>query len=107
MANDYRVIGTPVIRPDGPEMISGQAVYGPDLTQPGMLWGKILRSPLPHARIRSIDVEKARQLPGVTVITVAGRPGPALRLRHRGRADLRGGQGALRRRARGRGGGAG
>ena len=74
MADDYRVIGTPVVRPDGAEMISGQAVYGPDVTQPGMLWGKILRSPLPHARIRSIDVEKARALPGVTVITARDVP---------------------------------
>ena len=74
MAEDYRVIGTPVVRPDGAEMISGQAVYGPDVSQPGMLWGKILRSPLPHAKIRSIDVEKARRLPGVTVITAQDVP---------------------------------
>ena len=74
MADDYRVIGTPVVRPDGAEMISGQAVYGPDVSQPGMLWGKILRSPLPHAKIRSIDVEKARRLPGVTVITAQDVP---------------------------------
>ncbi|MCY4489330.1 MAG: xanthine dehydrogenase family protein molybdopterin-binding subunit [Deltaproteobacteria bacterium] len=74
MADDYRVIGTPVVRPDGAEMISGQAIYGPDVTQPGMLWGKILRSPLPHARIRSIEVDKARALPGVTVISAGDVP---------------------------------
>ena len=39
MAN-YRVIGTPVERVDGPEMLSGQALYGPDMKLPGMLWGR-------------------------------------------------------------------
>ena len=62
MAN-YRVIGKPVERVDGPEMLSGQALYAPDMKLPGMLWGKILRSPIPHGRILRMDVEKANKHP--------------------------------------------
>jgi CO/xanthine dehydrogenase Mo-binding subunit len=67
MAN-YRVIGKPVERVDGPEMLSGQALYGPDMKLPGMLWGKILRSPIPHGRILRMDVEKAKKHPGVKAV---------------------------------------
>jgi CO/xanthine dehydrogenase Mo-binding subunit len=67
MAN-YRVIGKPVERVDGPEMLSGQALYGPDMKLPGMLWGKILRSPIPHGRVLRIDVEKAKKHPGVKAV---------------------------------------
>jgi CO/xanthine dehydrogenase Mo-binding subunit len=70
MAN-YRVIGKPVERVDGPEMLSGQALYGPDMKLPGMLWGKILRSPIPHGRILCIDVEKAKKHPGVKAVICA------------------------------------
>ena len=68
---EYRVIGTPVERVDGPEMLLGQALYGPDVRLPGMLWGKILRSPVPHAKILRIDVEKAKKYPGVKRVIYA------------------------------------
>src|SRR5437762_10210770 len=68
---EYRVIGTPVERVDGPEMLSGQALYGPDVKLPGMLWGKILRSPIPHAKILRVDVEKAKKHPGVKSVICA------------------------------------
>jgi CO/xanthine dehydrogenase Mo-binding subunit len=67
MAN-YRVIGTPVERVDGPEMLSGQALYGPDMKLPGMLWGKILRSPIPHGGVLRVDVDKAKKHPGVKAV---------------------------------------
>src|SRR5215471_2702767 len=67
MAN-YRVIGKPVERVDGPEMLSGQALYGPDMKLSGMLWGKILRSPISHGRILRVDVEKAKKHPGVKAV---------------------------------------
>ena len=70
MAN-YKVIGTPVERGDGPEMLSGQALYGPDMKLPGMLWGKISRSPIPHGKILRIDVEKAKKYPGVKAVICA------------------------------------
>jgi len=70
MAN-YKVIGTPVERVDGPEMLSGQALYGPDMKLPGMLWGKILRSPIPHGKVLRVDVEKAKKHPGVKAVIYA------------------------------------
>jgi CO/xanthine dehydrogenase Mo-binding subunit len=70
MAN-YRVIGTPVERVDGPEMLSGQALYGPDMKLPGMLWGKILRSPIPHGKVLRVDVAKAKAHPGVKAVICA------------------------------------
>src|SRR6266478_1113979 len=46
-------------------------MYGADLAMPGMLWGKILRSPHAHARIRKIDTSKAAALPGVRAVMTA------------------------------------
>ena len=64
----YAVVGKPVTREDGPEKVSGQTCYSGDLILPGMLWGKVLRSPLPHARIVHIDTSGASQLPGVHAV---------------------------------------
>ena len=74
MAEDYRVIGTPVVRPDGAEMISGQAVYGPDVTQPGCCGARSCAARCRTPGIRSMDLEKARALPGVTVIAAGDVP---------------------------------
>lgn len=63
-----KIIGTSVFRTEGPEKVSGQTVYTADVVLEGMLWAKILRSPLPHARIRNIDISRARELPGVRAI---------------------------------------
>ena len=64
----YAVVGKPVTREDGPEKVSGQTRYAGDLILPGMLWGKVLRSPLPHARIVHIDTAGASKLPGVHAV---------------------------------------
>ena len=65
-------IGKRTIRPDGADKVTGQATFGADTTMPGMIWGKVLRSPHAHANIRSIDTSKAESLPGVkAVITSA------------------------------------
>jgi CO/xanthine dehydrogenase Mo-binding subunit len=70
-----KVIGTSPVRPDGVPKVTGLAQYGADFSLPGMLWGKILRSPHAHARIRSIDTSKAQALTGVkAVITSADFP---------------------------------
>ena len=45
-------IGKRTIRPDGEDKVTGRAAFGADFIQPGMLWGKVLRSPHPHAVIR-------------------------------------------------------
>lgn len=63
-----RVVGVGVARLDGLDKVLGRAVYGVDVDLPGMLVGKILRSPLPHARINKIDVEQARRVPGVRAV---------------------------------------
>ncbi|MBW8269224.1 xanthine dehydrogenase family protein molybdopterin-binding subunit [Caldovatus aquaticus] len=64
-------IGQRTIRPDGADKVTGRAAYAADATMPGMIWGKILRSPHPHARIRSIDTSKAEALPGVKAVVTA------------------------------------
>src|ERR1044071_1880701 len=69
--SNYKVIGRPVERVDGPEMLSGQALYGPDVRVPGMLWGKILRSPIPHGRVLRVDLEGAKKHPGVKAVIAA------------------------------------
>ncbi|RAI61070.1 xanthine dehydrogenase family protein molybdopterin-binding subunit [Roseicella frigidaeris] len=61
-------IGQRTIRPDGAEKVTGRAAYAADTTMPGMIWGKVLRSPHAHAVIRSIDTAKAEALPGVKAV---------------------------------------
>jgi carbon-monoxide dehydrogenase large subunit len=75
MANPASIIGAPVGRVEGAEKVSGQAVYGADVHFRDTLWGKILRSPYPHARILRIDTSKASQVPGVKAI-VTGKDEP-------------------------------
>ena len=67
-AQDYRYIGQRTIRPDGYDKVTGRANYGADLTLPGMIWGKILRSPYAHANIRSIDSSRAEAHPDVLAV---------------------------------------
>src|SRR5262249_42807067 len=64
----YRVIGHPVERVDGVEMVTGRSVYGVDVKLPGMLHGKILRSPIAHGKILHVDIERAKKLPGVRAV---------------------------------------
>ncbi len=66
--SDFSVIGKPKARVDGPAKVTGRAQFADDIHLPGMLYAKMLRSPLPHAHIRSIDTSKAEALPGVAAI---------------------------------------
>ena len=61
-------VGKSVPRKDGVEKATGRALYTVDMVLPGMLWGKILRSPYPHARILNIDTSRAEKLPGVKAV---------------------------------------
>jgi len=63
-----QVVGMPTPRVEGEEKVSGQAGYTADRTLPGMLWVKVLRSPIPHGRIKRIDTRRAAELPGVKVV---------------------------------------
>ena len=65
---DNKWIGKRTPRPDGADKVTGRAAYAADTTMPGMIWGKVLRSPHPHARIKSIDTSKAEALPGVMAV---------------------------------------
>ena len=67
-APEFKVVGTRPIRHDGLEKVTGQARYGADVHPPGLLHGKILRSPHAHARIKSIDTSKAEALEGVRAV---------------------------------------
>jgi len=73
----FKVIGTRPIRPDGVDKVTGRAKYGADYSFPGMLHGKVLRSPHAHARIKSINFAKALKLPGVKAV-VLGKDLPEL-----------------------------
>ncbi|MEJ2026754.1 MAG: xanthine dehydrogenase family protein molybdopterin-binding subunit, partial [Limibacillus sp.] len=64
----FKVVGERPLRPDGIDKVTGRARFGADAFAPGMLFGKVLRSPHAHARIRSIDTSKAEALPGVKAV---------------------------------------
>ena len=65
---DMRVIGKPTARVEGVEKVTGAAKYAGDVTLPGMLWGKLLRSPIAYGRIKNSDVADALNVPGVKAI---------------------------------------
>ena len=65
-------VGQPIPRVEGPAKVTGLIKYTSDVDRPGILWGKVLRSPLPHARILNIDMSRARNLPGVKAV-ITGR----------------------------------
>ena len=71
----FKWVGTRPIRPDGIPKVTGRAMYGADLKLPGMIYGKVLRSPHAHAKILSIDTSAAEKLAGVkAVMTAADLP---------------------------------
>lgn len=61
-------VGTSARRPDGEPKVRGDFAYSSDMRWEGMVWGKTLRSPHPHARIRSIDTSEAALMPGVAAV---------------------------------------
>jgi CO/xanthine dehydrogenase Mo-binding subunit len=72
---DLKVVGRPIERVEGPEKVGGKTVYTADVQLPGMLWGKCLRSPYPHARIVRVNTDRAKTVKGiVTVLTGADLP---------------------------------
>jgi CO/xanthine dehydrogenase Mo-binding subunit len=61
-------IGIPLGRLDGRDKVTGRARYSADVQLPGTLWGAVLRSPVPHARVIRIDTSRARALRGVHAV---------------------------------------
>ena len=64
----FKIVGTRPLRPDGIDKVTGKARFGADITAPGMLIGKVLRSPHAHARIKSIDTSAAEAIEGVHAV---------------------------------------
>ena len=75
--NEYKVVGTRPIRHDGADKVTGRAVYGADMNLPGMIFGKVLRSPHAHARILSIDTSRAEAHPEVRAIATCADFAPS------------------------------
>ena len=67
----FTVIGTRPVRHDGVDKVTGRARYGADIRLPGLLHGRVLRSPHAHARIRSIDVRRAEAFEGVSAVATS------------------------------------
>ncbi len=68
MSHDNKWVGQRTPRPDGVEKVTGSAQYAADFSMPGMVWGKVLRSPHAHALIKKIDTSKAEALQGVVAV---------------------------------------
>ena len=75
----FKVVGRPIDRVEGPEKVGGKTVYTADVQLPGMLWGRCLRSPYAHARIVSINTDKAKKIKGIAAI-LAGADLPSHRV---------------------------
>jgi len=67
----FRVVGKPLPRLDGIDSVTGRATYTVDVSPPGLLHAKLFRSSLPHAKIRRLDVSRARALTGVAAVLTA------------------------------------
>src|SRR6202165_2389091 len=65
---DLSIVGKPLIKPDAFSKVSGQTKFADDLALPRMIYGRILRSPHPHARILHVDTTRARAPPGVLAV---------------------------------------
>ncbi|MEW5807302.1 MAG: molybdopterin cofactor-binding domain-containing protein [Acidobacteriota bacterium] len=68
---EFSIVGKGIPRKDAPDKATGAAKFTGDIQLPGMLYGKILTSPLPHARIKSINTENAKSLSGVKAVITA------------------------------------
>ncbi len=76
--SQLEVIGKPIARHNGRAKVTGAIRFTVDVTLPGLLHGRILRSAMPHAIIRSIDTSLAARHPGVRALVLVARPGDAL-----------------------------
>src|SRR6266567_6470820 len=77
-ADKRTFIGKRISRIDGPQKVSGRAKYSFDINRPGMLFGKIVRSPYAHAKVKSIDTTAAERMPGVKALHVVSDVGTEL-----------------------------
>ncbi|HKZ51223.1 MAG TPA: molybdopterin cofactor-binding domain-containing protein, partial [Dehalococcoidia bacterium] len=76
--DDYAIIGRPIPKKDAAIKATGDVKYADDMFLPGMLYGKLLRNPHPHARILHIDTSRAEKLAGVRAV-ITGRDFPGIK----------------------------
>ncbi|HMF91665.1 MAG TPA: xanthine dehydrogenase family protein molybdopterin-binding subunit [Candidatus Angelobacter sp.] len=69
-AEQRTLIGKRMSRVDGPDKVSGRAKYTYDVHRPGMLYGKVVRCPYPHAKVVSVDISAAEKMPGVKAVHI-------------------------------------
>jgi xanthine dehydrogenase YagR molybdenum-binding subunit len=75
-ANDqHRILNHRITRVDGPAKVSGAAIYSYDVRLPGMLYGRILRSPHARAKVTKLDLSEAKRIPGVRAAVDALKEG--------------------------------
>src|SRR5512135_1923961 len=67
-SRSYKYVGAPLPKVDAYAKVTGRALYADDIMLPRILYGRLLRSPHPHARIVSIDTGRALELPGVLAV---------------------------------------
>jgi CO/xanthine dehydrogenase Mo-binding subunit len=67
-SSGFSIVGAPLPKVDAIGKVTGRALYADDLMLPRMLYGKLLRSPHPHARILAVDISRALELPGVLAV---------------------------------------
>ena len=65
---EFKVVGTRPIRPDGADKVTGRAQYGADYNPADLIYAKVLRSPHAHAKIKSVNTSKAESLKGVLAV---------------------------------------
>ncbi len=65
------VIGIRLPRTEDPRLLRGRGRFGDDISAPGQLWARIVRSPSAHGRVRQLDVAEARKVPGITAVVTA------------------------------------
>src|SRR5262245_45817409 len=75
---ERRLIGTQIQRLDGPDKSTGHAKYSYDINRPGMLFGKILRSPYAHCKVTTLDTSAAEASPGFKALHIIAKPGAEL-----------------------------
>src|SRR5688572_13879477 len=74
-----QVVGRPTPRIEGESKVTGTALYSADVKLPNILWGRVLRSPISYGRIKNINTNKARQVPGVKAV-ISGQDVAGLRI---------------------------
>ncbi len=66
------VIGTRLARREDPRLLRGRGRFGDDISAPGQLWARVVRSPSAHGQVRELDITQAAQVPGIAAVITAG-----------------------------------